>query len=232
MEDATLTWGVQVGPGYRSHGFFHLALLYAFNGNVAKAKSFFYSEIWREGPSRSGLLIQMNAIGFLWILQLAEPGSVSVSEWEDVAKHVIDSKLYSDDLCIMPLIAAAYCLHQSGKSLMALECEKLMSQRKGSVEGNKAGLALLKGCLLFCRGNYKQAAELMEPFASEEGSEAIGSSDEQRLPLWYTYIASLAMSSDTTDDHVRIRMMEQVSRHERAIWPIESLLCSKSESRI
>merc|ERR1712137_550514 len=170
MEEATQSWDAKVGPGYRSLGFFHLALLYVYSGQTARGKSLFYSDVWQPGPSRSGLLTQMNAIGLLWVLQLADPSAVSVSDWEDVGEHVLESKLHLDDLSIMPLILSSYCLFQSGKHSAALECQNIMANRKGDPQANEAGMALLEGCSSFCRRDYKQASKLLAPFASEENS--------------------------------------------------------------
>lgn len=222
MNDASKKWGPNVGQGYRSHGFFHAALIYIFMNEAEKANGLFNSEIWPENhPCRSSLLVQMNAIGFLWMLDIADPNAVSLSDWQNVARNVIKEKQHLSNISIMGLIMALYCLHRSGMKELAMKSVSFMDKCSADKKVTMKGRALLEGCLLFCEGRYAEACQLLGPHASDEDSRCIGASDEQRLPLWFTYIASLSRNPAVSSQKLRAVIMKQVNFEEREIWPIE-----------
>merc|ERR1719499_2839851 len=117
---------------------------------------------------------------------------------------------------------ALFCLQRCGMKDLVMKSISCIEKCSADKTVTMKGRALLEGCLLFSDGRFAEASELLGPYASDKDSRCIGASDEQRLPLWFTYIASLSRNPAISSDKLRAVIMQEVNDQEREIWPVET----------
>lgn len=172
-----------------THNWWHLALFHLENEKFENALSLYDRHIW--GRDKSFSQDQINAISFLWRLELA---GVDVGDrWDNVAQHVAARTFVNDQ----PFLDMHYVYALArGNRADALEqlvsgLKKLADQSPEFTRHNWCDVALPASLafIAFSKGDYKSALHHLRPARSQ--MQKIGGSHAQRDLFEQVWIHSL-----------------------------------------
>lgn len=215
LEQSAPTWAT-CNVYIQSHVGFHLAMLHAANLDPQAALQVYRGKI--QGFDPESVFEHTDTILLLWTLELANFDVTP--EWKNLIPKI---KKNAQDQ-VFPFLNAlyVYALVRAGKTKEAkssLEGVVKFSQNlKGEAKKvwTQIGVPIIRGCYHFAREEYDLANEF---FAGTWWRSETGGSDEQRIPIVWSYFVSLLRSKQS--ERGRRELNNYVGS--RKLLPIESL---------
>lgn len=177
----------------QAHMAFHRTIFYFCTNRATDALVLFDSTIW--GDNVSAVLQHTDAILFLWCADII--GIDVAARWKMILPHIRTKALET----VFPYLNAFYllALFRAGDIAMAREVVTQVKKHAALQTGKnkyiwaELGVPLVEGVLAFAEGNFVLAVEKLQKLWRDND---FGGSDEQRLPLMWTYLHSLAASDN------------------------------------
>ncbi len=177
----------------QSHIAFHQSLFYFYKGRTDDALKLFDSVIW--GSNTDSVLQHTDAILFLWCADIL---GINVDQyWQKILPHIKEKAFET----VFPFLNAMYiyALARGGEKALAIDAikkiDEFADQQKQlkRIVWHNLGVPLINGVYAFASQDFETAAQLLEPLWQ---SNKFGGSDEQRIPLMWSYIQSLIAYGD------------------------------------
>src|SRR3990167_1858245 len=185
------TWE-DIMPLLKGHNTWHLGLLYIAELKMEKAALLYPKNI--SGPYPKNVLQQMDAISFLWRMEMA--GVPQDAAWQTIsrfmAKHPYEHYMpYNNAHYVYALIKSG---NKEGAHQVVADIEGY-ARELGTVGyrvWHEVSRPLLRGCLAFAEGDYQKSSALLKPIIDD--AFCLGGSDAQVELFLQTYLMSLIYS--------------------------------------
>src|SRR3990167_1896281 len=178
-------------PTLKSHMNWHLGLLYVANREETLAMQLFKSAIWRADSSVASVLVQQDAIMFLWRMAIA--GMPQADYWS----IVLEKSLPNLNQFYMPFNSVNY-IYLCGKNNRSDLVEQILNkanrhaQTLNAVEKKvwlNVGIPFMQAVYEFSMEQYQIAVDLMAPIIAEVF--CMGGSDAEDELYQMTYCCAL-----------------------------------------